>query len=219
MRSFLFTILPTAAIGVTVLTTDTFDEHVGGEKGVFVKFAAPWCGHCKAMAPDWEKLSEKYSGNNQIDIAEVDCTEHKDLCQKYGVQGFPTIKAFPIQSSDPEPYEGARSFDAFDAFVEGGGLSAICTSLTKESCDADELKAIEDLEAIGSAAIAEKIASHEQAIADAEAAMKATTVELQAKFTAAQAVLKETVDSASLPLKQLKRVTVIEPKCDCCDKC
>jgi len=220
MRTFLLTILPYAALAsVTVLNTDTFDAHVGGATGVFVKFFAPWCGHCKAMAPDWETLSEKYSENDLIDIAEVDCTENNELCQKHGVQGFPTLRAFPIQSSDSEAYEGARALDAFAKFVDDGALNAVCTSLTKDVCDADALKEIEALEALGSVAIAEQIAENEKAIADAEAAMKATTAELQATFTAAQAAMKEAIDAASAPLKQLKRVTIEEASCDCCDKC
>jgi len=219
MRAFLFAMIPSAALGaVTVLNADTFDEHVGGTTGVFVKFFAPWCGHCKAMAPDWVSLSEKYSGNDLVDIAEVDCTENNDLCQKHGVQGFPTLRAFPIQSSDSDLYEGARALAAFEKFVDDGALNAVCTSLTKDVCDAEGLREIEALEALGKTVVAERIAEHEKAITDAEAEMKATTERLQATFTDAQTKMKEAIDAAKAPLKQLKRVTIDE-SCSCCDSC
>ena len=59
MRSlFLLAAIPATFASVVKLTDDTFGEHVGGPKGVFVKMYAPWCGHCKKMAPVWEELGD-----------------------------------------------------------------------------------------------------------------------------------------------------------------
>ena len=41
--------------------------------GLVVKFFAPWCGHCKKMKPDWDKLMEEYKDNEKVVVAEVDC--------------------------------------------------------------------------------------------------------------------------------------------------
>jgi thiol-disulfide isomerase/thioredoxin len=51
------------------------------------------CGHCKSMAPAWEKLADEWAGHAIGMIAEVDCTEPsgQSLCEEYGVEGFPTL--------------------------------------------------------------------------------------------------------------------------------
>jgi thiol-disulfide isomerase/thioredoxin len=69
------------------LTTDNFDEMTAG-KTVFIKFFAPWCGHCKSMGPDWEKLMNEYKDHDIALVAEVDCTSDTgdDLCEQFNVE-------------------------------------------------------------------------------------------------------------------------------------
>jgi thioredoxin domain-containing protein 5 len=62
------------------------------EKGTwFIKFFAPWCGHCKKLAPIWEELYHQQQERKQFHVAEVDCTTDADICAKYLVHGYPTI--------------------------------------------------------------------------------------------------------------------------------
>ena len=73
---------------VAMLNKDNFEEKV--KEGVaFVKFFAPWCGHCKRLAPTWEALATKFEGKSGVTIAKVDCTaddnSNKDLCNAQGV--------------------------------------------------------------------------------------------------------------------------------------
>uniref|UniRef100_A0A8C9AMJ9 protein disulfide-isomerase n=1 Tax=Prolemur simus TaxID=1328070 RepID=A0A8C9AMJ9_PROSS len=66
-----------------------FDE----TKNVFVKFYAPWCAHCREMAPAWEALAEKYQDHEDIVIAELDATANE--LEGLPVRSFPTLKYFP----------------------------------------------------------------------------------------------------------------------------
>lgn len=102
---------------VLQLTTDSFEHAV--EKGVtFVKFFAPWCGHCKRMAPTWDELAVKFVGNSNVKIAKVDCTlsDNKDLCSLQDVNGFPTIFLYKNGEKVTE-YNGSRSLDDLFEFV------------------------------------------------------------------------------------------------------
>ncbi|KAB1224762.1 putative protein disulfide-isomerase A6 [Morella rubra] len=81
-----------------------------------------WCGHCKKLAPDYEKLGTSFKKAKSVLIGKVDCDAHKNLCSKYGVSGYPTIQWFPKGSLEPKKYEGARTLEALAEYVntEGG---------------------------------------------------------------------------------------------------
>ncbi|KAK1747883.1 protein disulfide isomerase family protein [Skeletonema marinoi] len=96
----------------------SFDEAIHS-KNVFVKFYAPWCGHCKSLAPDWDKLADMYASSPSVTIASVDCTvdENDELCHQYGVQGYPTLKYFTDGNTMGEDYQGPRSLEALEQFA------------------------------------------------------------------------------------------------------
>jgi protein disulfide-isomerase A1 len=91
---------------VYVFCPFTYADTVADDPLVF----APWCGHCKALAPEYEEAATTLKEKN-IPLAKIDCTEEADLCSKYGVEGYPTLKVF----RGPEAissYGGARKAPA-----------------------------------------------------------------------------------------------------------
>eukprot|EP00758_Cryptobia_borreli_P001093 Tbor_TRINITY_DN1932_c0_g1::TRINITY_DN1932_c0_g1_i1::g.3561::m.3561/K09584/PDIA6, TXNDC7; protein disulfide-isomerase A6 len=93
---------------VVELTDKTFESEVlnSGEPWL-VEFYAPWCGHCKSLAPEWKKAAEELV--DTVKIGAVDATEHKQYSAMYNVTGFPSIKFFAPGSSEPEDYYGGRT--------------------------------------------------------------------------------------------------------------
>jgi len=107
---------PAGPSEVTALNENTFDDHIKNNELTLVEFYAPWCGHCKALAPEYDRASILLSG--QSSLAKVDCTEHRDLCEKYEVQGFPTVKLFRNDGSEPVDYDQARKAEAIVTFMK-----------------------------------------------------------------------------------------------------
>ena len=103
--------LAAASSDVTQLQTDTFEPFVKEHDLVLAEFFAPWCGHCKALAPEYEEAATTLKEKN-IQLAKVDCTEEADLCQNYGVEGYPTLKIFRGPDSIT-PYGGQRKAPAY----------------------------------------------------------------------------------------------------------
>ncbi|KAI3404594.2 PDI1 [Candida oxycetoniae] len=112
------------------------------EKDIFVKYYAPWCGHCKKLAPVWEELAEVFGSNkgaSGVIIADIDHTSN-DVDVPYEIQGYPTLLLFPANGEldertglrKPIVFEGARDLSTLIDFVkEKGSLNV----------DGNELKA------------------------------------------------------------------------------
>jgi len=107
---------------VKVLVGKNFDEVVNDKtKNVLVEFYAPWCGHCKQLAPIWDTLGEKYKDSEDVIIAKMDSTANE--VESVKIQSFPTIKYFP-KEGEMVDYNGGRTLDDFVKFIESGGVAA-----------------------------------------------------------------------------------------------
>jgi len=97
---------------VVVLTDSNFEETVLKSKDMWlVEFYAPWCGHCKKLAPEWAKAASMLKG--QIKVAKIDATSEQRMASKYNIQGYPTIKIFPPgDKTKPEDYSGPREAES-----------------------------------------------------------------------------------------------------------
>nr|XP_061810161.1 protein disulfide-isomerase A4-like isoform X1 [Nerophis lumbriciformis] len=94
--------------GVLVLTDANFDTFIEGKDTVLVEFYAPWCGHCKQFAPEYEKIAQTLKENDPpILVAKVDATEAKDLGSRFDVSGYPTIKV--LKRGEAVDYDGDRT--------------------------------------------------------------------------------------------------------------
>ena len=85
-------------------------------KDVLVKYYAPWCGHCKKLAPIWEELAESVADMPDVVIAKFDATlnEVKGL----QIKGYPTLKWFPKDNKNGVDYDEGRELPDFKKFLE-----------------------------------------------------------------------------------------------------
>lgn len=103
---------------VKVIVGNNFEEMVlNSGKHVLLEIYAPWCGHCKKLAPIYEELAKKVAGFPDIVIAKMDGTTNEH--ELVAIKGFPTLKFFKKgDASHPVDFDGDRTLDGFLAFLE-----------------------------------------------------------------------------------------------------
>lgn len=120
---------------VATLTSANFDSYVGKGRWL-VEFYAPWCGHCKHLAPIWEATAtELKARGSEMRLAKVDATAHADLKAKYEVSGFPSLRLFE-GGEMASHYSGRREkedFLQFDARLSSPAVARLPTRRTFES--------------------------------------------------------------------------------------
>jgi len=111
------------------LTSSDFEEKTA-EDMWFIMFHAPWCGHCKQLAPTWNSVAYHLKG--QVNIGKVDCTANGRICQQMNVQGYPTLKI--VHGKESTEYRGSRQIDEILNFAISYTSTAL-TAIEREDID------------------------------------------------------------------------------------
>ncbi|KAM7224241.1 protein disulfide-isomerase [Rhypophila decipiens] len=195
------------ASDVEQLKKDNFEAYVKENDIVLAEFFAPWCGHCKALAPEYEEAATSLKEKN-IKLVKVDCTEETELCQQYGVEGYPTLKVFR-GLDNISPYKGQRKAAAITSYMIKQSLPSV-SLLTKDTLEdfkkADKVVIVAYIDAADKASnetfrkIADKLrdnypfgASNDAALAEAEG-VTAPAIVLYKEFDEGKAVFTEKFD-------------------------
>ncbi|WCJ44369.1 Protein disulfide-isomerase [Euphorbia peplus] len=124
---FISSLIVAIAVGETekefVLTLDqsNFTETITKHDFIVVEFYAPWCGHCKKLAPEYEKAASVLNSHGSpVVLAKVDANEevNKDIASQYDIKGFPTIKILRNGGKSIQEYKGPREADGIVEYLK-----------------------------------------------------------------------------------------------------
>ncbi|KAK6923718.1 Thioredoxin domain [Dillenia turbinata] len=105
---------------VVTLDHSNFSQVVSKHEFIVVEFYAPWCGHCKNLAPEYEKAASELSKHDPpVALAKVDASDeaNKDLAAQFEIRGFPTIKILRNGGKNAQEYKGPRDADGIVSYL------------------------------------------------------------------------------------------------------
>jgi protein disulfide-isomerase A6 len=156
------------------------------------------------MKPAWDQLGDEFADSKTVLIGDVDCTVHKDLCGKFGVQGYPTIKYF-TGNPEGESYEGGRDFDSLKAFATES-LGPSCSFANLDLCDDEKKAFFSEWQAKGADAVAAAVEEKDAAIKKLESDFEEGVKGLQEKYEGMQKEKDDGIKAVKPDLSMLKSI-------------
>jgi protein disulfide-isomerase A1 len=107
---------------VTILVGKNFEQIAHQNKDVLVEFYAPWCGHCKKLAPIFDELGEAFKGDDNVVIAKMDSTANATP-KSVSITGYPTLILFDADNKQVTFNEAERDLETLTKWIEKNRVS------------------------------------------------------------------------------------------------
>jgi len=91
-------------------------------KDVLVKYYAPWCGHCKKLAPIWDELAQHYADVNDLVIAKFDATTNE--VDGIDIRSYPTLRFYSKDNKAGVDYSEGRELEDFKVWLDENSSAA-----------------------------------------------------------------------------------------------
>ena len=158
------------------------------------------------MKPDWDRLGDEYNFSKTVIIADVDCTNEQDLCQKYGVEGYPTIKYFTgATATTGDDYQGGRDYDTLSKWAKDN-LGPTCGAENIDLCTDDQKAVITNKQTLSDADLDKEINEAEGAIKQADINLEEFLKSLQSQYEAGKKAKDDIIAEKSPVLALLRSV-------------
>jgi thioredoxin-like negative regulator of GroEL len=158
------------------------------------------------MKPAWDKLGDEYKSSKTVVIGDVDCTQHQDLCQKYGVQGYPTIKYFTgATSAQGDSYNGGRDYDTLSKWAKEN-LGPSCGADNIDLCNDEQKAVIAEKQKLSAADLDKEITAMEDEVKQADTDLEELLKSLQSQYEAGKQKKDDTIAALSPKIALLRSV-------------